>query len=170
MAPGETATSVSSAIRNALASDAIATHPVQVPNALQTAAETSELRVSMQTQNLGQVELRARLQGDQLGAEISVQHREAHVALTSDLPSLHAALNERQVRVDQLTVIQDMSASSASTQDSANRQAQQSSTPAVMRNGTSQISSDLGNTAANSIANISLSSVFDSNGRLSVRA
>jgi len=74
----------------------------------------TEIRVEMQAETLGSVELRAHMTGDQINASIAVEHHDTQVLLTNELPSLHSALSERDVRVDSLSVSQGMAASTGS--------------------------------------------------------
>jgi len=60
----------------------------------------TEIRIEMQDHSLGGIELRAHIVGDQIGASIAVEHHDAQVMLTSELPALHTALNEKNLRVD----------------------------------------------------------------------
>jgi len=66
----------------------------------------TEIRIEMQAESLGGVELRAHIAGDQIGASISVEHHDAQVALTTDLPALHNALAEKNLRLESFTVSQ----------------------------------------------------------------
>jgi len=50
--------------------------------------------------------LRAHIAGDQIGASIAVEHHDAQMALATDLPALHSALVEKNLRVETLTVSQ----------------------------------------------------------------
>jgi flagellar hook-length control protein FliK len=68
--------------------------------------EQTEIRIQMQADSLGGVELRAHITGDQIGASISVEHHDAQLALTSDLPALHNALAEKNLHLETLTVSQ----------------------------------------------------------------
>src|SRR4029077_2349932 len=66
----------------------------------------TEIRIEMQADSLGGVELRAHIAGDQIGASIAVEHHDAQVALATDLPALHSALAEKNLRVEILSVSQ----------------------------------------------------------------
>jgi flagellar hook-length control protein FliK len=66
----------------------------------------TEIRIEMQADSLGGVELRAHIAGDQIGASIAVEHHDAQMALATDLPALHSALVEKNLRVETLTVSQ----------------------------------------------------------------
>jgi flagellar hook-length control protein FliK len=78
---------------------------VSAAHMLQQPGQT-EIRIEMQADSLGGVELRAHIAGDQIGASIAVEHHDAQMALTSDLPALHNALAEKNLRVETLTVSQ----------------------------------------------------------------
>lgn len=65
----------------------------------------TEMRVSMQTEAMGALQLHAVLDGGRVGASISVVNHEAHTLLTNELPSLQQALTDQNVRLDHLTVI-----------------------------------------------------------------
>jgi hypothetical protein len=83
----------------------------------------TEIRIEMQADSLGGVELRAHIAGDQIGASIAVEHHDAQMALATDLPALHSALVERNLRVETLTVSQGnfSSLSGNSGQDAGQR-------------------------------------------------
>jgi flagellar hook-length control protein FliK len=70
------------------------------------AAGRRKLRIVMQSDSLGGVELRARMTGDQVGAAIVVERHDIHSALSNELPALHAALVEKNVRVQTLSISQ----------------------------------------------------------------
>jgi len=83
----------------------------------------SEMRIEMQADSLGGVELRAHIAGDQIAASIAVEHHDAQVALAMALPALHSALVEKNLRVETLTVSQGnfSSLSGGPGQDSGQR-------------------------------------------------
>jgi flagellar hook-length control protein FliK len=64
----------------------------------------TEIRIEMQADSLGGVELRAHIAGDQIGASIAVEHHDVQIALAADLPALHNALIEKNLRVETLSV------------------------------------------------------------------
>jgi flagellar hook-length control protein FliK len=66
----------------------------------------TEVRIEMQSDSLGSVELRAHVAGNQIGASIAVEHHDAEVMLNTELPALHSALAEKDIRVDTLVVSQ----------------------------------------------------------------
>jgi flagellar hook-length control protein FliK len=74
-------------------------------------AGQTEMRIEMQVDSLGGVELRARISGNQIGASIVVEHHDAQIFLANDLPALHNALVEKHLRVDSLSVSQGMPSS-----------------------------------------------------------
>lgn len=69
-------------------------------------AGQTEIRIEMQADSLGGVELRAHIAGDQIGASIAVEHHEMQQALATELPALHNALAEKNLRVETLSVTQ----------------------------------------------------------------
>jgi len=83
----------------------------------------TEIRIEMQADSLGGIELRAHIAGDQIGATIAVEHHDAQVALASDLPALHSALADKDLRVGTLSVSQGAfsSLSGGPGQDSGQR-------------------------------------------------
>jgi flagellar hook-length control protein FliK len=76
-------------------------------------AGQTEIRIEMQSDSLGGVELRAHISGNQIGASIAVEHHDAQVLLANDLPALHNALVEKNLRIDSLSVSQGMPSSTA---------------------------------------------------------
>jgi flagellar hook-length control protein FliK len=73
---------------------------------LTNSASQTEMRIAMQTDKLGAIELHARVSGDELGAAIIVEKRDAHAALAVELPALQQALSEKQLRVEQVALTQ----------------------------------------------------------------
>ena len=129
----------------------------------------SEMRVAVQTDKLGAVELHARVAGDELGAAITVEKRDAHAALAVELPALQQALSEKQLRVEQLLLLQgaphstagDAGAQSQTPQGDRGTQRQQTSAPLLQ--GESSAFPFPGGI-------FETHGIFDSQGRLSVRA
>lgn len=66
----------------------------------------SEMNIAMQADALGAVQVRAHVVGNQVGAAIIVEHHDVHAMLSNDLPSLHQAFAEKQLRVDNVSVQQ----------------------------------------------------------------
>jgi flagellar hook-length control protein FliK len=118
----------------------------------------------MQTDRLGTVELRARVTGDEVGAAITVEKRDAHAALAAELPALQQALSEKHLRVDQLSLLQGSLHSNPGDPDAQQRP--QDRTRGVQPVNNSAAEQRIAPPAISSDAN----SYFDSNGRLSVRA
>lgn len=65
----------------------------------------TEMRVALQTDALGQVQLHAVLDSGSVGASIAVVNHEAHTLLTNSLPALQQALTDQNVRLDHLSVL-----------------------------------------------------------------
>jgi flagellar hook-length control protein FliK len=95
---------------------------VSAAHMVQQSGQT-EIRIEMQADSLGGVELRAHIAGDQIGASIAVEHHDVQMALASDLPSLHSALAEKNLRLETLSVSQGnfSSLSGGPGQDSGQR-------------------------------------------------
>lgn len=130
----------------------------------------SEMNVSLRADTLGAVELRTHVTGDLVGASISVERHDAHAMLSNDLGTLHQALNDRQLRVGDVKVFQGAFGSDATAADSQSSprremgpQQQQSTN---WTSGPALSSAALAATADRSDSK----TLFDSNGRLSVRA
>jgi len=128
-------------------------------------ATNSEMRVSMQTDNLGTVELRARVAGDQVGAAIMVEKRDAHSALAIELPALQQALSDKQLRVEQVFLFHGSFSSTAGGSGSPAQQGQRGlhSAPQAVWSAGAVSMPFFG-------ASSEQSGIFDSQGRLSVRA
>src|SRR5256885_2172164 len=73
---------------------------------LSDAASHTEMRITMQTDKLGNIELRAHLAGETVGAAITVEKRDAHSILAAELPALQQALSEKSSRVEQVALFQ----------------------------------------------------------------
>jgi trimeric autotransporter adhesin len=71
-------------------------------NALQNG---TEMRVQLRTDAFGSMDIRATLEGGKVGAAIGVESAEAHSALLGQLPALQQSLSERQVQLDQISVV-----------------------------------------------------------------
>jgi hypothetical protein len=141
---------------------------------IQSAQITSQIgksgvRIALQGEQFGAVELHARVTGDQVSASITADHRETHALLSSDLPALQQMLNERQLRVSEIILLHNSLGSSTSS-DGGPAAKRQAATP-------QQANTSFGNGGAGSPLTASASSgqtcedtIFDSRGRLSVRA
>ena len=64
-------------------------HPIVSGARLTDLPGQTEIRIEMQAGSLGAIELRAHITGDQIGASIAVEHHDAQLMLTNDLPALH---------------------------------------------------------------------------------
>jgi flagellar hook-length control protein FliK len=132
----------------------------------------AEMNVALRTEGLGAVQVRAHVTGDQVGAAITVERHDAHAALANDLPALHQALSERQLRVENVSLQQGSAHAGPSLGDGAARQQHQGGTPPRPSPFGSADTGFLGaaqntGTAETSAENYT---AFDSNGRLSVQA
>jgi flagellar hook-length control protein FliK len=133
----------------------------------------SEVNIALQGEGLGNVQVRAHVAGDQVGAAFTVDHHDVHAALTNDLPSLHQAFAERQLRVDHLSVQQTFSSSSSGNMGTGDGRSQQQSPDSAQRQSAyagsdSPFSSSLSSLTGNDSSETA--GAFDSQGRLSVRA
>ena len=87
---------------------------INTASMLQAQGKT-EMRIAMQTETLGPLELHAVLDGGHLGASIAVVNHEAHTLLTNNLPSLQQVLNDQNLRVDHLSVLNAATSSGTNT-------------------------------------------------------
>jgi|GEM_PF-1678565 hypothetical protein len=69
------------------------------------ARDQIEMKVAIHTDALGSLELHTVLKGDRLGAAINVQNPETHLLLASELPALHQALSNQNLRLDQVSIL-----------------------------------------------------------------
>ena len=83
--------------------DSVAPAPVLVQSAriLEHIGQT-EMRVGMNTADFGNLELRASVSQDQVGASIATAHAELRAALIAEMPSLERSLDQHQLRIDLL--------------------------------------------------------------------
>jgi len=123
------------------------------------------MRISFDTDKLGSIELRARLSGDQLGAAIVVEKREAHAALAMELPSLQQALSDKQLRVDQVSLLHGTFSATTGDAGESARQDQPHATRGSLGSPPIENSSP-----AKLLAGGGQSGIFDSQGHLSVHA
>lgn len=98
--------------------------PSGVPKPLVNAASLlqaqgrSEMRVAVQTEGLGAMQLHAVLEGGRLGASIAVVSHEAHTLLNNELPALQQVLTDQNLRIDHLKVISSPMSSGSGSGDS----------------------------------------------------
>lgn len=133
---------------------------------LTDAANHSEMRITMQTDKLGSIELRAHVSGETVGAAITVEKRDAHSVLAVELPALQQALSEKSLRVDQVALFQG----SLNLQDgqTGREMSQQQFSQGQQKGGIWSMAN--GRVSPLITAEYSQSGVFDSQGRLNVRA
>ena len=124
----------------------------------------SEMRVAMDTDRLGSVELRARMIGDQLGAAITVEKRDVHAALAVELPVLQQALSDKHLRIEQVALVHGTT--SGNTQDAGTPAKQDQ--PGARHAANTPWS--LNSAPISSIFRAEQKGIFDSYGRLSVHA
>jgi hypothetical protein len=131
----------------------------------------SEMNVALRTEGLGAVQLRAHVTGDQLGAAITVERHDAHALLSADLPALHQALSDRQLRVENLSLLQGSSHAGAGVGNNAGRQQSQDGTSPRLAHHGSAAAPFVGAAESTLFSEAPENpTAFDSNGRLSVQA
>jgi Flagellar hook-length control protein FliK len=132
---------------------------------LMDAAGHSEMRIAMDTDKLGAVELRARMVGDVVGAAITVEKRDTHAVLALELPALQQALSDKQLRIEQVTLLHGSLSSTMGDASASTKQDERSAAHAASRSWAAD---------AGPISSMFLGSepsgIFDSQGRLSVHA
>jgi Flagellar hook-length control protein FliK len=125
----------------------------------------SEIHLAMQVDRLGPVELHAHVSGEQMGAAILVEKREAHAALAVELPALQQALSEKSLRVEHVWLTQSSLHSTAG--DTGNANGQQSR----QQSGARLASSNETETQPALLATLpEQDGIFDERGHLSVHA
>lgn len=132
----------------------------------------AEMNIAMQSESLGAVDMHARVTGDVVGATIGVERHDAHAVISNDLYALHQALEERQLRVGNVTVVQNGSITSDTTANDGERPRQQrSANPPVPFEGNSNSGQPaVPSAAVETVESLAMRMIFDSQGRLSVRA
>lgn len=75
----------------------------------------TEMRVALQTDKLGPVELHAVLEAGHVGASIAVSNHDAHTILSNNLPALQQALTDQNLRLDHLSVLNSPMGSGTNT-------------------------------------------------------
>jgi hypothetical protein len=138
-------------------------------NELAAAASHDELRVTLQTEKFGNVELHAHIAGDELGAAITVERKDAHSLLVAELPALQHALSEKQLRIDNLSLLQGSTTSNPENEKQSEQQNHRDGMSTAQKSRLALCSPEnISNTNLNAVA---LSSgIFDLRGRLSVHA
>jgi hypothetical protein len=129
----------------------------------------SEMRIAMQTDKFGAVELHTRVVGDEIGAAITVEKRDAHAALAVELPALQQALSEKQLRVDLIALLHGP-LQSTTGDHGAQSQAQQGDRGHHRAQAGQSFLRDSRGEFYFSPSAIETRGIFDSQGRLSVQA
>jgi Flagellar hook-length control protein FliK len=128
------------------------------------------MSIALKAEALGSVEVRAHVSSDQVGAAIAVERRDAHALLASDLPALHEALSGRQLRLESISLqhglFSESGGGTAGREPSPDGALQRRLPSAEMRPRLDQDAQSLFDTAHAQ----EVGTIFDSNGRLSVRA
>jgi hypothetical protein len=127
----------------------------------------SEIHLAMQGDKLGPIELHARVTGEQVGANIVVEKKDAREALATELPALRQALTEKNLSIEHVWLTQGSLHATAQEGGSApdqhpNRQMQQGANSQPQSGQAWRIP-----VAALVAEN---AEIFDDQGRLSVRA
>jgi flagellar hook-length control protein FliK len=125
----------------------------------------SEIHLAMQGDHLGSVELHAHVAGEQVGAAIVVEKRDAHAALSLELPALREALWEKNFCVEHIWLTQSTLESTAG--DAGNAYGQQSRQRHGGRFGDAQEQHGFASLQAEAT---DAEGIFDERGRLSVLA
>ncbi len=127
----------------------------------------SEMHIAMQAEKLGAVELHARVTGEQVGAAITVEKKEAHAALAVELPSLQQALSDMHLHIEHVSLSQGVlhsTAGNAGNSGGSHQQQQRLLIQSQYRQGGDEAATiSVGLLASDS------SGIFDTQGRLSVR-
>jgi flagellar hook-length control protein FliK len=130
--------------------------------------DRSEMKVSLEAERLGTVELQAKVTNGQIRAAIAVDRHDTHAVLASDLSALHQALNDRQLGTAHVTLFQGTLASNDALGNGtlAGRREASPQANENTRWAGGESSPTAGRGAESALSN----NIFDSNGRLSVRA
>ncbi len=129
------------------------------------AAGHSEMRIAMDTDKLGAVELRAHMVGDEVGAAITVEKRDAHAVLAVELPALQQALSDKQLRIEHVTLLHGSFSSTAGDAGASTRHEERSTPHATTAHWPVHTGG-----MSSMFASAEQSGIFDSHGRLSVHA
>jgi flagellar hook-length control protein FliK len=96
---------------------------------LSVAQGRTEMRVALQTDSLGTLQLHAVMEGTQIGASIATVNHEARTLLANDLPALQQVLADQNLRVERLTITHSPMTSGSGSGDSRGSQSGDSSRP-----------------------------------------
>jgi len=126
--------------------------------------EQSEIHVALTGGKLGTVEVHARVSGEQLGAAIVVEKKEAHAALAVELPALREALSDKNLHVEHIWLTQgfgnglDGDAAGPFRDATKNQDHMRSGTDGPEKLGQSR-----------SVSAVDVEEIYDSKGHLSIR-
>jgi len=124
----------------------------------------SEIHLALQADKLGNVELHAQVSGEQVGAAIVVEKKDAHAALAVELPALQQALSDKNLRVEHVWLTQSAFHSTAG--DAGSAADQHTRNQPGTRYPTEKNEDPLPFSLASSLE---AGDIFDEQGRLSVR-
>lgn len=128
----------------------------------------SDVKIALQGEQFGSVEVHAKVAGDQVSASITVEHREIHAALSGDMPALQQLLADRHLRVNEILLLHD-ALSGRSSHDGAPANREESS-PRQAGGPSENGGDETPPVASISGTRTGPNEIFDSRGRLSVRA
>jgi hypothetical protein len=145
-------------------------HTTVTPSArLTSQISNSDVKIALQGEQIGSVELRAKVTGDQVSASITVERHDTHALLSGDLSALNQGLNERQLRVSEIILLHDSLLSGGSRDGDSPAKREEGSGPQTgSQSANSGEESSLA--AAASDGRAGAIPIFNSKGRLSVRA
>jgi flagellar hook-length control protein FliK len=129
----------------------------------------ADVKIALQGEQFGAVELHAKVTGDQVSASITVDRHEAHALLSGDLPVLHQVLNERQIQVSEIILLHN-SLSSSSSADGGPPPKDHETSSQKGSGASGNASEGLPFISSSPSSRIDATGIFDSRGRLSVRA
>jgi flagellar hook-length control protein FliK len=126
------------------------------------------MRISVRNDQLGSVEVRAHSVGDEIGAAIMVEKRDAHTALAIELPALQQSLTDKHINVARVVLTQG---SLNSTKGDSHARPQGEGHPSGSAFVNAYLSKDANVAEVTSPTLSDFSKViFNSHGRLSVHA
>jgi flagellar hook-length control protein FliK len=133
-------------------------------------ASKSDVRIALQGEQMGRVELHAKMTGDQVSASITAEHPDTHAFLSVQLPSLHQLLNERHLQVSEIILFHDSLSPSGSSQDDGAHAKREERSPQRTHDRGLTGGADAEAAAGTSDPRMGAGRIFDSRGRLNVRA
>jgi Flagellar hook-length control protein FliK len=142
-------------------------HFVSDARLIQTPA-LSEMRISVRTDQLGSVEVRAHSVGDEIGAAIMVEKRDAHTALAIELPALQQSLTDKHINVARVVLTQG-SLNSTKGDSHPSPQGERQSSGSTFVNAYLNKDATVVEVTSPTLSGLS-KVIFNSHGRLSVHA